>query len=219
MAPEEGGRRERKFFAPRAAPADLEALLRRLPGLFRPEHPPRRVASLYLDTPDRADYRACADGISPRRKLRLRWYGEDFGRFPRAFEVKRRDGLLVRKRVYPLSESALDAGSGKRAELLTGLPAEPRALAAVRGPVVLVAYARSYFRSADGAVRATVDGRLSLRRWSARGFGPSRRLPGAVLELKYAPAEEDAALAAARGLPLRLSRHSKYCRAVEAIFA
>ncbi|MCI0396740.1 MAG: VTC domain-containing protein, partial [Chloroflexi bacterium] len=50
--------------------------LRLHPEGFRVEHASRQVNNLYLDTPDLDYFKTNLAGLSERRKLRLRWYGE-----------------------------------------------------------------------------------------------------------------------------------------------
>ena len=77
-------RYERKFAIVGASLAEVEHHVRHHPALFFAEYAPRVVNNVYLDSPDLRSYHENVNGHSSRSKLRARWYGQLFGKVPRA---------------------------------------------------------------------------------------------------------------------------------------
>ena len=48
------------------------------PASFQKAFPDRQVNNIYFDTPELTSFLNNVDGISERKKYRIRWYGEDF---------------------------------------------------------------------------------------------------------------------------------------------
>lgn len=188
------------------------------PLAFRRAYPNRCVRSLYFDTALLDDFQLNLAGVSDRKKLRLRWYGNDSESRTAVLEVKHKRDQMGIKYAYPiefaqpLAQIPLDS----LPQLLTSqLPEEARVLFE-RGavPAVLLTYQRDYFVSADGRVRVTLDQDIEVyeQRYACH---LNERRPDAfpelvVLELKYS-GELDAEVRSLIGsLPGRLSRFSKY---------
>ena len=67
---------------------------------FRTANPTRMVNSLYLDSPALDDYSDNLDGVSVRRKLRLRWYGNTIEPERLRVEVKSKRSGVSSKLVF-----------------------------------------------------------------------------------------------------------------------
>jgi len=213
---EEGLRYERKFHPDTVSRRQAELIIEAHPALFRTLYPPRHVNNLYLDTDEDACYRDNIDGVSPRLKFRVRWYG-DFHQpaAPARLEVKRKWGLVGDKLRYPLppldTASAADADRLAaflaRADLPPGVAAR---LAGMRGALAN-RYRRDYYASACARFRATLDDEIEFRPpyWPAAGAAAVVE-PGLVIELKYARDAEPEAQKVAARFPFRVARVSKY---------
>lgn len=209
-------RHERKFLCGPLSEGEAAALALALPGGFRRAHPDRAVNSLYLDGEARPMFHENLDGHPERVKARIRWYGPLEGEARPVLEFKIKHGHLGRKAAFPLPAFvfALPAGPERLLEATLVPPALPEAareLLRPLSPAALVRYTRAYFVSACGRFRLTVDRDLSAR------TPEGRPLPGAaraVLELKYAPADDGDARDITAALPFRLARHSKYADAL-----
>jgi len=218
VLPPPGGafRHERKFILPPLSPAEAREFVARLPGRFRATYPDRRVNSLYLDAEDLPLLRQNVAGAPERAKARIRWYGPLAGPASPVLEFKIKRGHLGRKVAHPLPELDL-AHPGAAAALL----AHARAAAALSDwarefiaplrPARFTRYGRSYFASACGRFRLTLDRDLELFDPAGRAL-PLERPRDTILELKYAPEDDGEARAVAAALPARLARHSKYVR-------
>lgn len=210
-------RYERKFMTELRA-WEIETVLRAHPAHFREIHAERKVNNIYLDTLDDRDYFQNVDGLSNRRKTRLRWYGETFRRIERpVLEVKIKRGYLGTKESHPLAP--LRVGPGFEGHDLKKLFDESQLDDSVRWelrdlePRLLNCYLRKYFLSACGRFRATIDRDLA---YHAVGRGRNRFVHcvrdevHTILELKYEAAADDAADEVTSRLPFRATRSSKY---------
>lgn len=216
-------RYERKCLATGRDAAEVAALVRHHPAVFREVFPERVVNNVYLDTPSRRDYHDHVNGAGVRRKTRVRWYGALAPSGAAALEIKSRRGALGGKEIYPLDGFEVDGRPWSRAVSATlersALPGPLRLAMRLTEPALVNRYRRRYFLSADARFRLTIDASLE---WYAIGHHSLRPLlPGqlapVVVELKYGPDDADAAEAVTSRLPWRLSRFSKYVHGIEAI--
>jgi hypothetical protein len=183
--------------------------------------PPRVVNNVYFDTHSLGAFEENLVGASGRAKVRLRWYGpaDDFAETG-TLEVKLRRNKLGWKLSYPvtamprLDEPWSDAQRRIREEI----PWDARIhLDEHPMPALLNRYHRLYYLSGDGDIRLTVD--TQLRAYDQRfgrvpDFHRSIDLPEMlVVEFKFAPADRARAMKVIEGIPLRVSRSSKYATA------
>lgn len=208
-------------------PAAVEAAIRSHPLGFESLHPPRRVSSVYFDTPGFACLQTSLEGVSRRLKLRLRWYGESDAPGAGQLEWKWRRGDAGWKWTVPLAwegELAKQRWSELRERARAELNGAQRAtFDALAMATLLVRYRRSYFVSRDGTCRLTLDQDLSFVPQSGglglqlRGALPCPRIQ--VLELKVAYDRSDCAREALRGFPYARARFSKYTLGLELYLA
>lgn len=177
-----------------------------------------RVHSIYFDDDQLSSCEESLAGISRRTKLRLRWYDADLSTGPAWFEVKRREGTMVRKLRTPLRLPApmSEMGYGAlMAALHAAMPEAHAAALALRSrPTMLVSYRRRHFRDPSTGMRLTLDHDISgMDQRSA--VAPTRRfavpIPDLVLvEAKVKPGDEPALRRLLAPMQPRPTRSSKY---------
>jgi len=187
------------------------------PAGFVVTYPPRRVNSLYLDTPHLSGLDDNLQGNAWRQKLRLRWYGDEMADIQPVLELKQKRNLLGRKKRYPLPvrlDLALPWAEIMRVVRANAAPEWQMILQTMNQPVLLNHYQREYYATPDGAIRVTLDfaqaayeQRLSLR--------PNLRvrLPVAdtvVVEVKAGQDQAEQLPDIVARLPVLRTRHSKY---------
>jgi hypothetical protein len=212
-----GLRHELKLVCDEAAYAEVRMALRLERAGVRTLHPPRRVQSLYLDTPFQRALEDNLAGLSEREKLRVRWYGAADLAVQAVLERKCRENSLGWKECVPLGGPMDVAGQPRRAfvrALERRVDARWRQHLAGHEPAQWVSYLREYFETADRRVRLTLDRELAFadQRPLPR-LDPSRRTGAPrllVLELKCAPGDLDRARDLIGRLPLMLGRCSKF---------
>ena len=82
---------ERKFTIPDSYNLKhVESLIKRNTFLFREVFHERQVNNIYFDTAAYNDYFDNVLGVSDRKKIRIRWYGDTFGAIKKPkLEIKR----------------------------------------------------------------------------------------------------------------------------------
>lgn len=222
----ESARHEVKFATGEGELERVLHWLRMHPAGFASPYPARIVNNVYFDT---FDYRAVDEklaGTSARRKLRYRWYGAALLPQAGVLELKCRHNVFGWKLACPVPHAPepSDSWAGIVAALRRAVSPEGRVWLAEHPATVLInRYLRRYFLSADGRVRATVDtGLVALdQRYKPRPNvdRPAPSVRRLVLELKFARDDRDRAAELMADVPIRVSPHSKYTLAVEAIAA
>jgi len=200
--------------------AQARSWIRLHPAGFVVAFPPRRVNSLYLDTPHLSSLNDNLEGVSARQKLRLRWYGDEMADIQPYLELKRKRNLLGRKERYLLS-GKLDLTLTWR-EILAVMRKEtgffPKNLVSilqtVNQPTLLNRYQREYYVTPDGAIRVTLDFDQAAydQRLSPR---PNLRLElpigdTVVIEIKTGQEHAERLRQVVAWFPVRRSRNSKY---------
>ena len=219
-------RYERKYLVEELIPAQVQALIRCHPLLFHEPYPPRWVNNFYLDTPDMQNYYANVHGVSDRRKVRLRWYGELMGLLKQpVLELKIKQGLVGTKEHYSFPSFQLLPGFSQNAfyqlEKNAPLPSPIHNLLRDQQLVLMNRYWRRYYLSRDGYFRLTLDSKLTYYRvdrlyntFTHQQLNHNQQ----VLELKYDPEHDSLASRAASFLPFRLTRNSKYVQGIERVY-
>jgi hypothetical protein len=220
-------RYERKFLAPGLTLAEMLAIIRRHPAMFREAYPARVVNNVYLDSPSRRDYFEHIHGAADRVKTRVRWYGPLSGDIAApALERKIKRGLVSGKSVWRMPALHVNGGFARR-ELETaldqaGMPGALRSALRHTEPALVNRYRRHYFQSGDARFRLTLD--TDLQFFGLRGGAGAltqcpTRTDGVIVELKYSPAQAEHAARVTNALPLRLARCSKYVIGIERLLA
>ena len=104
-------RLERKFFIPDISVQIIENYIRLNCARFSPIYEPRQINNIYFDTPELDNYVSSCEGISSRVKIRIRWYGALLGVIEKpVLELKFKDNLYVKKKLFPMAPFELDGG-------------------------------------------------------------------------------------------------------------
>jgi hypothetical protein len=224
--PATGFRYERKFLVDELDDHQVRAIVRLHPSMFIQAYPPRFVNNIYLDSQDMENYVDNVSGVGDRRKVRIRWYGELFGRIDRPileFKIKR--GLVGTKEQHFLGPLTLQSGfsSDTLERLLASdeLPELVRARLTDLNGVLVNRYYRWYFATLDGRYRVTVDTDLSYHRVGnlRSSFAHSQvDHVSIIVELKYQAQDEGSANRVSSHFPFRVTRNSKYIQGIERVF-
>lgn len=213
-------RYELKCVAPETELAEVRSLVRLHSAGFRRAYAPRRVNSIYLDTPGNRNMAENLAGVPNRQKLRLRWYGKvtHIVQNP-VLEQKIKEGHVGHKQQQKL-DCILDlTDSWVRILQLLRTAVSSQFLPVLKNhtqPTMLNSYQREYFVTHDGQVRLTVDydqmvfdQRLSqMPNWK-RPLPIEKEL---VIEVKAPPEQANRLNDIMGRFPLRRSRNSKYIK-------
>lgn len=200
------------------------------PAGFISPYPDRRINNVYFDTQDCKAYSENLSGASDRRKVRYRWYdntkdGESMQIEKGVLEVKCKRNYFGWKQHYKVDEKPDKGGSSWREirDVMLGEISDngKRILRNNPNPVMINQYDRKYFVTADGQIRLTVDRNQNV--WDQR-YKPNPNYTHRanlcktlVVEIKFDRADQEYASQIIQGIPLRVSRNSKYMVAVHTI--
>lgn len=209
---------EKKFILGYEQALAMPSLLHTHPAHFRKAYPDRQVNNIYFDTTDFAHLRENVAGVSPRKKVRLRWYGDFEALSQTTLEIKTKEGEVVSK-TGGLVASTLRKQAKLPAKIVqvknqaTSQQTNHFFLeqAGMYRAVLKNAYLRQYYVTADGLVRLTVDSKLRFDHTKRdQQQTPKQTLPHTIVELKYALEAEKLAAQISNFFPFRLSKSSKY---------
>jgi hypothetical protein len=218
---------ERKFLISNLSTLEVEELILLHPALFSPIYHERFVNNIYFDNLEFLSYFENQDGITPRKKVRIRWYGELNGQIKEPIlEIKKKSGIVGKKETHALPAVAFKkffswdnylnplynsiANKSFKNELI------------LLEPTLINRYCRKYFLSADGHYRITLDSNINF--FPVRPFPPMimpNELPETycILELKYNHIKDSNAPRITNHFPFRLTKSSKYVLGINKLHA
>ena len=86
-------RYERKFVTSELSKYHVESIVKTHPAIFSEIYQLRNVNNMYFDSFRLVNYSDNVDGSSDRIKIRIRWYGELFGKIKNpVLEIKEKKG-------------------------------------------------------------------------------------------------------------------------------
>jgi hypothetical protein len=185
----------------------------------------RWINNIYFDTYDYSNYAANLSGQSSRKKIRYRWYGKKLYPSIGSLEVKIRRNFFGWKKVYPVTNDPYSQGGSWKSiinNISNQLPLEASImLNSCANPIIINRYKRAYFVSIDGKIRITVD---RFQQAFDQRFKPypeftkeSNQPDTIVIEVKFDRRDNYIANKVIQGLPVRVSRHSKYMNSVDSV--
>ncbi len=219
-------RYEVKLVSPNSDLAHVRSWIRTHRCAFSESFPPRVVNNLYMDTHDLQWLDDSVEGFSERRKVRLRWYGEQTDTVSAVLEVKRKRDRANWKLRHALVEPLdLRAGVTWPAIVSKSVGSVPDWMRVEIGvdlvPILVNRYHREYYEDRSGKLRITIDYDQDVydQRLSARPNLVSRapRRYSLVVEVKGPLHEWERIKEVTNELPLRVTRNSKYALAYESI--
>ena len=218
-------RYERKFTASALHSSEVFFQVKKHPALFREIFYPRQVNNIYFDTSGLKFYTENKLGISERKKVRIRWYGDTFGQVAKPkLEYKIKAGLLGTKWTFDLRPFEMGDGISfsKLQSVFANSNLPPEILEDLQPlrPSLLNSYRRTYFMSADENYRLTFDEDLRFHRvdvFQQKSMEKRLQERHFILELKYAADMDDEANRVSSKLPFRLDKSSKYVSGIDLI--
>ncbi|MDA3791225.1 MAG: VTC domain-containing protein [Desulfobacula sp.] len=192
---------------------------------FKVPYPDRWVNNVYFDTLHYFAYQENLSGASARTKVRYRWYEQHDYPDKGTLEVKRKRnyfGWKLRFKAYKAPYKNGDHWFDIKRNLMNEMNAEAKIwLQSNPQPVIINRYLRNYYVSQDDRIRATIDVCQSMydQRYKAYpNVVHKANIPNSlVLEFKFNRHDNKYASSILQGLPLRVSRNSKYMTGVKAI--
>ena len=177
---------------------------------FRIQFPKRNVNSVYFDTYNYTSIRQNLDGVSNKKKIRLRWYGnKDIISNP-VIEIKSKKGFETKKESSFIKE--LDNTKLSNLEIIKEKFNKKLNSKKIINPILTTHYEREYFISLNRRIRATVDYNLKsvfLNNLSQIDIVKNFKNI-CILEFKYSTSLDKYVRENLKGITLRLSKNSKF---------
>ena len=153
------------------------------------------------------------DGVSNKKKIRVRWYGEGNKLIKPLLEVKSKKGSETKKENYKINElNDLKFPNFKNLEIIKNVINNKIKTKKIIYPVLTTHYDRQYFISSNGKIRATVDYNLKsifLKNQSQLEIKKNFSF-ACILEFKYATKSDKYVRQNLKEITLRLSKNSKF---------
>ncbi len=177
---------------------------------FRKQYPSRKVNSVYFDTYNFISIRQNLDGVSYKKKIRVRWYGNKNKITKPVIEIKSKKGFETKKdstTIRELNGIKLSDINKIKDELNKKLKSKK-----IISPVLTTHYDREYYISNNGKIRATVD--YNLKSIFLNNFSQIDIIKNfknfCILELKYSINLDKFVRKNLKDITLRLSKNSKF---------
>ena len=218
------GRYERKFIIPGNYSHSIENLVKLIDGQFSSIHVPRFINNIYFDSINFNDYYDTIDGISKRKKIRLRWYDDFFGSIREPIlECKQKNGIIVQKKSYSFPPFEINPSLNVKTILKNITPTKDNGFIYInnRTASAINRYKRQYFLSKNKKFRITID--TNQQYTNPKNIQTPKKLYSLefqtnILELKYDPRWEKEAKNITNALLFRLSKNSKYVNTLRSLY-
>ena len=194
---------------------------------FKEIYSKRIVNSIYYETSNFDCFYDSMNGVEIRKKIRLRFYNNQYNRVQLEFKNKRSElGQKITTnldKIMSYSSNYLFRNSINEANKISNIPV---LIEGIYRPLVFIKYKRRYFYSENFSLRVTIDSKLefSIIKSSRSNFliqKPKQALSG-VLEIKHGNNIEPSVYfinSMSKSLELYMERSSKYCDAINLLFS
>ncbi len=218
-------RYERKFYLQNFSFERAETIIKHNPARFTEIHQQRFINNIYFDTPKLTFFFDNVVGKSTRKKIRIRWYGELFGKIEKpVLEFKLKSGATGNKLSFPLIGFTLDKSFNQKTLKIifdkSNLPDWVREDLFTVEPTLINRYSRKYFQSFDKRYRSTIDHQLKYVNVD-RTFNYFTRTEtdnsSVIVELKYSYEDDNKANLITNHFPFRITKSSKYVNGIESM--
>lgn len=206
---------ERKYRLEGLSPEWIRQFVEGHPLSFRKKYPDRQVNNIYLDSLDFNLYQQNLDGVGPRKKYRIRWYGENIMKLTNPIlETKIRINELGSKEYLSLSSTELPG----RLSFRNYFRNETKWIQPLE-PVFVSSYVRSYYESLDFRFRITIDTKLNFYPYPQVKLITKHFVndPAVIMEIKYNKEYDLEWNKLSQLFPFRQSKNSKFVTGVQLI--
>ena len=180
---------------------------------FSVHYPKRNINSLYFDDLNYSSINENLDGISEKKKYRIRWYGPKNKLNNPIFEIKIKKIFESHKKLYDLKKlNNLFILKFENLEFIKEFVNNQYKFSKIIYPVLTTHYDREYFISNNGLIRATLDYNLQsthLKENNDLNIGRNY-LSNTILEMKYDANLDIYVRENLKNINSRLSKNSKF---------
>ncbi len=217
-------RYERKYLISSLSRHEVESVVKFHPAVFSEVYSERRVNNIYFDSLVMTNFLENIEGVTDRRKIRIRWYGDLFGWIKKpVLEIKLKKGHLGTKIHYPLKPFELNQDTIITDIFESNFSIDDNLRFNLRSlqPTLLNSYCRKYYQSSNKHFRVTVDTDQTFIRIKQRDntfLIRKKNEHQVILELKYHQTHDREARAVSAQFPFRVTKSSKYVSGVIQVY-
>ncbi len=188
---------------------------------FKKKYRGRFINNIYFDDINFTSYTDNLLGISKRKKVRIRWYGDLIGSIINPYlEIKSKVNLYGFKNKIKLNNFELNKKIILK-DLLNdhNIPNQISKLSIT--PVLINRYFREYYETIDGKFRVTIDSDLkyfSTKTKSINFENSFKENNILIIELKFSPKFQELANRISDQFPFRSTKSSKYVMGVSRLY-
>ena len=212
-------RYERKFFLERVNINHVIKCVNLHPRIFKEIYSQRFINNIYFDTHNYNNYLENIEGSAKRLKVRIRWYGDLFGKVKSpVLEIKIKNGLLGKKKSLKINSFNLNSLTDISKILETINNSQLNIDLKSLKPTLLNRYSRIYFQSIDKKFRITVDNKqefFSITHTNNLFINSIKDFNSVILELKYQEENDFEVNSITNKFPFRLTKSSKYVNGIQ----
>lgn len=177
--------------------------------------PDREITSIYLDTLNYDNARDNINGVSERKKIRLRWYDNNLNKI--FIEEKKKNNFTVWKSIKEVDFNFFNYDNIENVQNNLNINNNKFLKNNNFDAILQTNYRRSYFILRNLDIRATID--INLQASSFKYKKNSVEIPDTILEFKFSPNKEKIFRNFFREnfSELRANKYSKYIRSFIAL--
>lgn len=219
-------RYERKYFVRDIDRVSIEKIILCHPAHFTEIYHERNINNIYFDTIDFGNYMDNINGNMFREKYRIRWYGDLFTFVKKPvleLKIKRGHvGTKINSGLIPFEfHKDIDADNLSHIIEQSHLAENTKFKLKNQLPIICNRYRRKYFLSGDGKYRITIDDSQSFfkfNKYNNQFINTHQDFNNIIIELKYNKEDDLEADKIAGRIPFRITKSSKYARAVHLLY-
>ncbi len=183
---------------------------------FKKAFSSRFINNIYLDSYNLSNYNDNINGEQMRKKIRIRWYGDFFGKINGSLEIKERKGSLIKKTTKDFPSFYFNKNKSLN-ELHKILKSDFKNIN--EAPSIINRYRREYFISKDNRFRITLDDSQMISNprniYFMKSLDPIHEK--VIVEIKFSPESFKYVNHLTNDLNLRVTKNSKYSNSVRAL--
>jgi len=179
--------------------------------MFTETYSARNINTIYFDDTNYSSISENLDGVTYKKKYRLRWYGDSQIISKPQLEIKSKIGLITQKKTFPIEIFKNIKLDYEGLEKISDIFQKELKINKILFPILSTHYLRYYFVSSNNYIRATFD--KSLKSFQLYGFHDlnfKKDFNHSVFEIKYNKNYDNYVKKNLKNISLRVSKSSKY---------
>lgn len=215
MTFKENFRYERKFILDKKiSNLNIESMLINSKFIFSKHFEDRKVNSIYFENRNLNSISENLDGLNLKKKIRLRWYGDEKYIENPSLEIKFKKGHLNNKKIFKI-KNFNQIFSRLNLEKLNHSIKKSFSFLNNYSIISSTHYKRKYYISFNKLIRATVDNDVFYKKLStSSNFEKIRGDSNKILEIKYKSEYDNYFRSSINNIKLRISKNSKFINSI-----